>query len=98
MPTNSKLAAQQKLTDAFYWIGITMSILCVVLVSARNTALVARFDHESFPVGWAAGLIAIAAFLAFEYFDPAPPAKKLTPRYVPEPAAELQWETEFADQ
>jgi hypothetical protein len=97
MPTVSKLAAQQKLTDAFYWVGITMSILCVVLVLARNTALVARFDHGSVPAAWAAGLIAIVAFLAFEYFEPAPPAKQRAPRYAPEPVAEIQWETEFGD-
>jgi len=98
MSSDSKLAAQQKLTDMFYWLGVTMSILCVVLVSARNTALIGRFDHSSVPAAWAAGLIAIGAFLASEYFHPAPPAKKRAPRYVPEPVAELQWETEFADQ
>jgi hypothetical protein len=97
MSTDPKLAAQQKLTDAFYWMGIATSVLCVVLVSARNTALVGRFDHASFPAAWAAGLIAIVAFLASEYFHPAPPAKKRAPRYILEPAAELQWETEFGD-
>ena len=97
MSTDAKLAAQQKLTDAFYWIGIVMSILCVVLAAARNTALVGRFDHASFPAAWAAGLIAIVAFLASEYCHPAPPAKTRTPRYVAEPVAELQWETEFGD-
>ena len=97
MPTDPKLAAQQKLTDAFYWIGIAMSILCVVLVSARNTAFLGRFDHTNFPAAWAAGLIAIVAFLAFEYFHPAPPAKKRAPLDVPEPVAELRWETEFGD-
>jgi|SRR5271166_573946 len=99
MSTDPKLTAQQKLTDMFYWLGIAMSILCIVLVSARNTALLGRFDQSSFPAAWAAGLIAIVAFLASEYSHPAPAKKSRAARLVDAELSErLPWETEFADQ
>ena len=97
MSTDPRIALRQTWTDRFYWIGMAMSVLCVALAWARNTALMGRFEHPAFPLSWAAGVIAIVAFLASEHFHPAPPAKKRAPRRVPEPLAELQWETEFAD-
>ncbi len=98
MPADEKTMVQQKWTTTFYWIGIAMSVLCVAAASARNTELVGRFEHGSFPLSWAAGLIAIVAFLASEYFHPAPPAKDRTVRQVPAQLSEsLPWKSEFAD-
>jgi hypothetical protein len=98
VPGNGKTAVQQKWAATFYWIGIAMSVLCVATASARNTELLGRFEHGSFPLSWAAGLIAIAAFLASEYFHPAAPAKKRAERRFPTELPEsLPWETEFAD-
>jgi L-asparagine transporter-like permease len=93
-----KMALREKFTGAFSWIGITMSVLCVALAAAGNTALAGRFNPAGFPVSWAAGLMAIAAFLAWEYCYPTP-AKTRAPRQVAQQLTEsLPWETEFADQ
>ena len=97
-PANPKTAVQEKWSTRFYWIGVVSSGLCVALALARNTDLAARFDHSNFPLAWAAGVIAILAFLAWEYFYPAPPPKKRIIQRVPEmPREAPQWETEFAD-
>jgi len=96
--TNSRTATQQKLTDAFYWLGTATSVLCISLAWARNTGLVWRFEHTGFPLSWAIGVIAILAFVASEYCHPAPPAKVRKARRIPEMRPETAvWETEFAD-
>jgi hypothetical protein len=95
MSPSRRTVEQEKWTDAFYWIGIAMSVLCVVLAGARNTELIGRFEHSSFPLSWAAGVIAILAFVASEYFHPAPPARER--RRIEQLPESLPWETEFAD-
>jgi hypothetical protein len=98
MSTNQRMEVQQKLADTFYWAGMAMSVTCIALAWSRNTELVGRFEHASFPLSWAAGIIAILAFLAAEYCHPAPPAKERGARRAPEMLPEnLPWETEFAD-
>jgi hypothetical protein len=52
--------------DAFYWIGVTMTLACVAFVLAGNTGLAGRFEHRGFPLSWALGVAAIIAFLAAE--------------------------------
>jgi hypothetical protein len=84
---------RQKATLTFYWIGISMSVLCVALACMRNTELLGRFEHTGFPLSWAAGLMAILAFLASEYCDPVP-ARQPVPAELPE---SLSWQNEFAD-
>lgn len=86
-------ANRQILNSTLYWMGIVMSALCVALTCARNTELVLRFEHTGFPLSWAAGLMAIVAFLAAEYCDPVPalqPVRAELPDSLP-------WENEFAD-
>jgi len=81
-----------------YWIGITMSVLCVALTCARNTKALVRFEHTGFPWSWAAGLIAILAFVIWEYCSPAPLVRRRSARSVATEVPEsLRWENEFAD-
>ena len=91
----SSMPPQQKLTAAFYWIGLALSVACIGLAWARNTELVGRFERVDFPLSWAAGVIAILAFLAAEYCHPVLPKKQ---RRSPAQLTEsLPWETEFAE-
>jgi hypothetical protein len=53
----------------FYWIGVASSLACFFLVLARNTEFGWRFEHSSVPLSWLAGVVAILAFLAAEFFD-----------------------------
>jgi len=69
MPRNPGVTV---IKDTFYWFGVVMSIVCFVLVFARNTELVWRFEHAAVPLSWLAGAVAILAFLAAEYSDTAP--------------------------
>ena len=98
MPQKRSLPIQQKLIGTFYWLGIAMSLLCILLACAHNTQVVGRFEHAGFPLSWAAGVIAILAFLVFEYSDPVLPSEERSAlrfsEALPETAA---WETEFAD-
>ena len=55
--------------NACYWIGVAMAVACAVLVFAKNTELLWRFEHAAFPLSWAAGIGAILAFLAVEFCD-----------------------------
>ena len=96
--TNQSAAVQQKWTFTFYWIGVIMTVLCVGLACARNTQWVSNLQPAHFPLSWAAGLIAILAFLASEYCEPAPPAKDRGARHFSEQRVESSsWSTEFAD-
>jgi hypothetical protein len=52
--------------DAFYWIGVTMTLACFAFVIAGNTELAGRFEHRGFPLSWAFGVVAVLAFLAAE--------------------------------
>ena len=90
MSKSEKMAMQHKVTATFYWIGVAMSVVCV--------ALVGRVGKAPFPLSWAAGAVAILAFLAAEYCHPAAPAKDRGARRVSQEQPEnLPWETEFAD-
>jgi len=86
-------ANRQRTTFTLYWMGITMSVLCVALTCMRNTEPVGRFEHAGFPLSWAAGVMAIIAFLAAEYCEPVP-ARQPAPVEV---SQSLPWENEFAD-
>jgi hypothetical protein len=97
MSTNDRMTVQQRVTDTFYWIGMAMSVLCIGLESARNTELVWRLEHANFPLSWAVGLMAILAFLASEYWYPAPSKVRATRDVPAEVSESLPWETEFAD-
>lgn len=89
---------QQKWTAAFYWLGVTMSVLCVTAALARNTELIGRFEHAAFPLSWGVGIVAILAFLVSEYSHPAPPAKNRGgKRELAEAPDTLPWEAEFAE-
>ena len=61
-------------TDAFYWIGVAMTLACFTLILAGNTELVWRFEHKGFPLSWAFAAAAVLAFLAAE-FGPARSAR-----------------------
>jgi hypothetical protein len=50
-----------------YWLGVISSAVCVSLIFASNTQIAWRYEHTNIPASWAAGLIAIFAFLAAEY-------------------------------
>lgn len=96
--TNQKVTLQQKCTDTFYWVGITMSVLCIAFAAAGNTELISRLQVGEVPLSWVAGGIAIIAFLASEYFHPPAPAKVRGARRVSEERMESPaFETEFAD-
>ncbi len=58
--------ARRNWMDAFYWIGVTMTLACVAFVMAGNTELAGRFEHRGFPLSWAFGIVAVLAFLAAE--------------------------------
>jgi len=96
--TNQRAALPQKCSDTFYWIGITMSVLCIALAVASNTESLSRVQPADFPLSWVAGLAAVLAFLASEYFDPPAPAKvRRARRWSEEPLEASSLETEFAD-
>jgi hypothetical protein len=99
MPTTSqRVAAQQKLAFTFYWIGVIMSVLCIGLAFARNTELVSNLPSAGFPLSWAAGAIAILAFLVAEYGHRVVMAKDpVARRFSEEPIEDTSWETELAD-
>ena len=58
--------ARRNWIDAFYWLGVTLTLACFAFVMAGNTELVGRFEHRGFPLSWALGLGAVLAFLAAE--------------------------------
>ena len=80
----------------FYWIGMIMALLCVGLACSRNTELLWRLQPEGLPLCWAAGLIAILAFLAAEYWHQTAPSEDPAPS-LSEVAESASLETEFAD-
>jgi uncharacterized membrane protein YdjX (TVP38/TMEM64 family) len=77
-----------------YWIGMAMSLACVVLVVAGNTELLGRFEHGGFPVSWICAGAAVLAFLVAEACHSA----FSRPKPVPSPAEDrssqlaLEWE------
>jgi hypothetical protein len=52
---------------AFYWIGVTGTLVCFALVLSGNTESVWRFEHTGFPLSWAFAGAAALAFLAAEF-------------------------------
>lgn len=57
------------LNRVFYWLAIALTLACLALILTSNTAPVWRFEHVGIPASWIAGVLAIVAFLAFEYVD-----------------------------
>ena len=57
-----------------YWFGILLSVGCLALILTGNTEVIWRYEHTGIPVSWVAGMCAILAFLAFEYFESRSPA------------------------
>jgi hypothetical protein len=66
--------AQKNSINAFYWIGLVMTVGSIVLVLAGNTELAGRLEHAGFPLSWAFAVAAILAFLAAEASDPKSPS------------------------
>jgi threonine/homoserine/homoserine lactone efflux protein len=64
--------AQRSWTAAFYWIGVAMTLACLVLIVAGNTELLWRFEHARLPLSWVFAGGAVLAFLAFEFCESAP--------------------------
>ena len=62
--------ARRNWIDAFYWIGVTLTLACFAFVIAGNTELVGRFEHRGFPLSWAIAIAAVLAFLAAEACHP----------------------------
>jgi hypothetical protein len=50
-----------------YWLGVVGSAVCICLIFAGDTHMVWRYEYTNVPASWAAGLIAIFAFLGAEY-------------------------------
>ncbi len=73
-----------------YWIGVTMALICVVLVVASHWARVWSFEFAGIELPWLAGGAAIAAILLYEFCASARaiPARKL-------PEAEPQMPLKF---
>jgi len=61
--------AQKSWTAALYWIGVAMTVACLVLTVAGNTELLWRFEHTGLPLSWALAGAAVLAFVAFEFCD-----------------------------
>jgi hypothetical protein len=59
----------RKIRHAFYWLGMSLAVVCFVLVFGRNSELVWRSDYLSVPLSWVAGALAILAFLGTEFCD-----------------------------
>ena len=76
--------------DAFYWIGVTMTLACFAFVMAGNTELVGRFEHRGFPLSWAFGIAAVLTFLAAEACHSAFPGATETEDRPSPLAAELE--------
>jgi hypothetical protein len=73
--------ARQDWATAFYWIGVTTALACLVLVFAGNTEFAWRFEHSGFPLSWALAGSAVLAFLAFELceYGPSVPSEAAAP-------------------
>jgi hypothetical protein len=54
-----------------YWLGMVMTLGCLVLIVAGNTELLYQFEHMRFPLSWACAGIAVLAFVAAELCHPA---------------------------
>jgi len=64
--------ARRNWIDAFYWLGVTLTLACFAFVMAGNTELAGRFEHRGFPLSWAFGVAAVLAFMAAEACQAAP--------------------------
>lgn len=53
----------------FFWIGVAMSVSCVLVVLARDNRLVSPFEQKDVPVSLAFAGVAALAFLANELCD-----------------------------
>jgi hypothetical protein len=62
---------QRSWTAALYWVGVAMTLACLVLIVAGNTELLWRFEHTGLPLSWAFAGVAVLAFAAFEFCDSA---------------------------
>ena len=66
--------ARKNSINAFYWIGLAMTVGSIVLVLSGNTELVGRLEQTGFPLSWGFAAGAILAFLAAEAFDSKSPS------------------------
>ena len=74
----------------FNWIGVVLTLSCLAVILAGNTAIVWRFEHASVPLSWVLAGAAILAFLATELCD----APSSLPSEAQDSSAELfpEWE------
>jgi hypothetical protein len=84
-------SAKQNWITGSYWIAVALTLSCFAVVLARNTELVWRFEHTSFPLSWALGIAATLAFLATELCHSA----FFVPRETENETSQLtpEWET-----
>ena len=74
------MTSKHRWAKMFYSLGVAMTFVCFALVLSGNTDLLWRFEHQGFPLSWAAAGLAILAFLGAE----------LTSTGVPPAQAEVQ--------
>ena len=60
---------QRSWATGFYWIGVAMTLACLVFIAAGNIELLWPFEHVGLPLSWVLAGSAILAFLAFEICD-----------------------------
>lgn len=73
------------------WIGVVLTLTCLAIVLAGNTAAAWRWEHAAVPLSWVLGAGAIIAFLATEWCDTQAPLPGEAED--PAPALASQWET-----
>jgi hypothetical protein len=73
----------------FFWIGSALAAVCVVIVSASNTALIGRFERASVPLSWVVAGLAMVTLLAAEccHAAGAGTTEKVTPSHHVTPKA-----------
>jgi hypothetical protein len=62
-------ARHNRTTVFFFWIGVAMSVSCVLVVLARDTSMIFPFEQKNPPLSGVLAAIAALAFLATELSD-----------------------------
>jgi hypothetical protein len=57
----------------FFWTGIFLTLACIALVLASNTAVGYRLDHMGLPLPWVLGVGAVLQFVMAEICQRASP-------------------------